>query len=91
MPFFFLWPLMEQGQSTTSESKILMLHGGIMWFPLETPVVLHISGKRKNNLAMLTIDTEKSCLRLLNPSPHSQSLIHESQEPADKRFQRHHF
>ena len=46
MPFFFLWPLMEQGQSSTSESKILMLHGGIMWFPLETPVVLHISGKR---------------------------------------------
>ena len=55
MPFFFLWPLMEQGQSTTSKSKILMLRGGIMWFPLETPVVLHISGKRKNILTCLPL------------------------------------
>ena len=58
--------------------------------PRDTSSFAHFRKKTKY-FDMLTIDTEKSCLRLLNPSPHSQSLIHESQEPAGKSFQRHHF
>lgn len=37
-----------------------------------------------NAHSRLTIGIEKSSLRLRKPSPHAHSLMHESQEPADK-------